>query len=80
MFGLLREIASDRLGVDTNRLGWWIKRHAGRIVGVLKFERVDASRGAVRWRVVSVQGSQPSQGSAAPSAETVIQHADEEPW
>ncbi|MDO9582707.1 MAG: hypothetical protein Q7J24_06315 [Desulfomicrobium sp.] len=61
----IEEIATIKGEVDKNRLGWWIKRHQGRIVNGLRIEREDATRGAARWRV------QGSQGFTRPCVETV---------
>lgn len=70
----IEEIATVRGEVDKSRLGWWIKRHQGRIVNGLRIEREDASRGAARWRV---QGSQGLQGCNGPSAGSVHDYPDE---
>lgn len=47
----IEEIATVKGEVDKGRLGWWLKKHKGRIVQGLRIEREDASRGAARWRV-----------------------------
>jgi hypothetical protein len=53
-------------------LGWWIKRHEGRIVGGLEFRREELSRGHVAWRVVQeVAVSAVSAGFSQPIAKTV---------
>lgn len=50
----LRDVADERGQINRRRLGWWLKRHLGRIVGGLKFERGNVARNAETWRVVSV--------------------------
>lgn len=51
---VLRDVADERGQINRRRLGWWLKRHLGRIVGGLKFERGNVARNAETWRVVSV--------------------------
>lgn len=68
----LKDVASERGEINRGRLGWWIKRHQGRIIGGLKFESVQGGRGAVQWRVVQV--SQVSQGPVGATAKTVSAH------
>lgn len=63
----LRDAAEERGEINRRRLGWWLKRHAGRIVAGLKFERCGSGRGAEAWRVVQV--SQVSQVGPGPLAE-----------
>ncbi|MBF0422162.1 MAG: hypothetical protein HQL73_04140 [Magnetococcales bacterium] len=50
----LHDIAGERGEINRRRLGWWIKRHAGRIVNGLKFVRADGNRSAEAWLVESV--------------------------
>lgn len=51
----IRDIAEDKGGeINRNRLGWWIKKHAGRVVSGLRFERGDSSRGGAAWQAVQV--------------------------
>ncbi|HEV2610615.1 MAG TPA: hypothetical protein VGU61_10145 [Noviherbaspirillum sp.] len=51
---LLEEIAGERDGINSRRLGRWIKRHAGRIVHDLKLVRAPINQNAESWRVESV--------------------------
>jgi hypothetical protein len=68
----LREVADERGKINRGRLGWWIKRHEGRIVGGLEFRREELSRGHVAWRVVQeVAVSAVSAGFSQPIAKTV---------
>jgi hypothetical protein len=53
---VLHDIAAERGEINRRRLGWWIKRHAGRIVDGLRIVRaVGSGNGsAERWRVDAV--------------------------
>lgn len=58
------DIADDRGQINRRRLGWWISRHAGRLVDGLKFQKVPGARNADQWKVVSVS-SVPSVSSVS---------------
>lgn len=66
---VLHDIAEVRGEINRRRLGWWIKRNAGRIVGGRRFVRASGNRSADAWQVESV--SQVLSVSAASSAESV---------
>lgn len=51
---VLHDIADERGEINNRKLGWWIKRHAGRIVGGLRFVRSCGNSSAEKWRVESV--------------------------
>ena len=51
---VLHDIADDRGEINRRRLGWWIRRHAGRIVDGLRFVRASGNRSAEAWQVESV--------------------------
>jgi hypothetical protein len=51
---VLRDIADERGEINRRKLGWWIKRHSGRIVDGLRLVRVPGNRSAEAWRVESV--------------------------
>lgn len=51
---VLRDIADERGEINRRKLGWWIKRHAGRIVDGLRFVRASGTRSAEAWQVESV--------------------------
>jgi hypothetical protein len=51
---VLHDIASDRGEINRRRWGWWIKRHAGRIVKGRRFVRASGNRSAESWQVESV--------------------------
>jgi hypothetical protein len=51
---VLHDIADERGEINRRRLGWWIKRHAGRIVEGRRFVRASGNRSAETWQVESV--------------------------
>lgn len=51
---VLHDIADEKGEINNRKLGWWIKRHAGRIVGGLRFVRTSGNSSAEKWRVESV--------------------------
>ena len=48
---VLLEIAGERGEVNPRKLGWWIRRHSGRIVEGRRIVRTDGNKSAERWRV-----------------------------
>ena len=50
---VLHDIADERGEINRRKLGWWIRRHAGRIVGGLRFVRASGNRSAEAWQVES---------------------------
>ncbi|MEN8136174.1 MAG: hypothetical protein ABFS18_11660 [Thermodesulfobacteriota bacterium] len=48
---VLCDIAGERGEINRRKLGWWIKRHAGRIVDGRRFIRASGNRSAEAWRV-----------------------------
>ena len=51
---VLHDIADERGEINRRKLGWWIKRHAGRIVDGRRFVRATGNRSAEAWQVESV--------------------------
>ena len=51
---VLHDIADERGEINRRKLGWWIRRHAGRIVDGLRFVRASGNRSAEAWQVESV--------------------------
>jgi hypothetical protein len=72
---VLHDIADERGEINRRRLGWWIRRHTGRIVDGRRFVRASGNRSAEAWQVESV--SPVSSVSSAPSAESVSGTADD---
>lgn len=66
---VLHDIASERGEINRRKLGWWIKRNAGRIVNGLRFVRCSGNSSAEKWRVGSV--SSVSSLSVCPSEKNV---------
>jgi hypothetical protein len=56
---VLRDIADERGDINRRKLGWWIKRQAGRIVDGLRFVRASGNRSAEAWRVEMVESVSP---------------------
>jgi hypothetical protein len=50
----LNEVAADRGAINRRRLGRWISKHEGRIVGGLKIERSRKTTAVESWRVVGL--------------------------
>ncbi len=71
---VLHDIADERGDINRRRLGWWIRRHAGRIVDGRRFVRASGNRSAEAWKVESVSTVLPVWG--APDAESVSDAAD----
>jgi len=51
---VLHDIADERGEINRRKLGWWIKRHAGQVVGGMRFVRCSGNSSAEKWRVESV--------------------------
>jgi hypothetical protein len=66
---VLHDIADQRGEINRRRLGWWIRRHAGRIVDGRRFVRASGNRSAEAWQVESV--SPVPSVSGRPCAESV---------
>ncbi len=71
---VLMDIAAERGEINSRLLGWWFKKHEGRIVDGFKITKVDSSRGSVKWRVAQVV--QVSQVFSRPSEKTVSDNED----
>ena len=51
---VLLDIAGEGSEINRNKLGWWLKRNEGRLVGGKRFVRASGSRSAAAWKVASV--------------------------
>lgn len=56
---VLHDIAGERGEINRRKLGWWIRRHAGRIVDGKRFVRATGNRSAEAWRVEAVESVSP---------------------
>ena len=63
---LLRDIAEERGEINRRKLGWWIRRHAGRIVDGRRFVRSSGSRSAEAWQVDVVESVLPVSSVSIP--------------
>lgn len=48
---VLDDIASERGEINRRKLGWWIRRHAGRIVDGKKIVRGSGNGSAEHWKI-----------------------------
>ncbi len=68
---ILHDIAGERGEVNRRRLGWWIRRHAGRIVDGMRIVRGSGNGPAESWRIETVDTVSPvSSVSSVPPATT----------
>ena len=72
---VLHDIADERGEINRRRLGWWIRRNAGRIVDGRRFVRASGNRSAEAWQVESV--SPVSSVFSTPTAKSVTDTADD---
>jgi hypothetical protein len=63
---VLRDIADERGEINRRKLGWWIRRHAGRIVDGRRFVRASGNRSAEAWQVEVVKSVSPVSSVSAP--------------
>ena len=68
---VLRDIADERGEINRRKLGWWIKRHAGRIVDGRRFVRGSGNRSAETWQVESTTPA-PAPASVPASVSSVV--------
>ncbi len=52
---ILNDIAGERGEINRRRLGWWIRRHSGRIVNGMCFVRASGKRSAEAWQIEVVE-------------------------
>lgn len=77
LLDVIKDIASEKDGsINKNRLGWWLKRHAGRVVDGLRFVKDDSNRGSAKWRVQVLQDSQVSAASITKNVTPIINPAN----
>jgi hypothetical protein len=57
---VLRDIADERGEINRRKLGWWIRRHAGRIVDGRRFVRATGNRSAESWKVETTSQDSPA--------------------
>ena len=63
LFEVCMELAEERGQINRRRLGKWIARHAGRIVGNLRFEKGASKSYSQKWQVVEVGAPDKSENS-----------------
>lgn len=74
---VLHDIADERGEINRRKLGWWIRRHAGRIVDGRRFVRASGNRSAEAWQVEVVESVSPVLSvSTQPSEKSVGSTSD----
>jgi hypothetical protein len=69
---VLRDIAEERGQINRRKLGWWIKRHAGRIVEGRRFVRSTGRRSAEAWKVEAVGSVSSVSSVLVPTADKTV--------
>ena len=64
---VLRDIADERGEINRRKLGWWIRRHAGRIVDGRRFVRASGNRSAEAWQVEVMESVSPVSSVSVPT-------------
>ena len=65
---VIRDIADERGEINRRKLGWWIRRHGGRIVNGRRFIRASGNRSAEAWQVPVVESVSPVLSVSGPNA------------
>ncbi len=65
---VLRDIADERGEINRRKLGWWIRRHSGRIVNGRRFVRASGNRSAEAWQVEMMESVSPVSSVSVPTA------------
>lgn len=74
---VIHDIADERGEINRRKLGWWIRRHAGRIIDGRRFVRASGNRSAEAWQVEIVESVLPvSSVSIQPNRKTVSSTMD----
>lgn len=74
---VLHDIADERADINRRKLGWWIKRHAGRIVDGMRFIRAKGNSSAEKWWVEMVESVSPVSEVSSPPTETNVRGVPE---
>lgn len=56
---VLHDIADERGEINRRKLGWWIRRNAGRIIAGRRFVRASGHRSAEAWQVEEMKSVSP---------------------
>jgi hypothetical protein len=65
---VLRDIADERGEINRRKLGWWIRRHSGRIVDGRRFVRASGNRSAEAWQVEVMESVSPVSSVSVPTS------------
>jgi hypothetical protein len=72
---VIRDIADERGEINRRKLGWWIRRHAGRIVDGRRIVRASGNRSAEAWQVEVVESVSPVSSVSIPSIDESVSRA-----
>jgi hypothetical protein len=64
---VLHDIADERGEINRRKLGWWIRRHSGRIVNGRRFVRASGNRSAEAWQVEVMESVSPVSSVSVPT-------------
>ena len=64
---VLHDIADERGEINRRKLGWWIRRNAGRIIDGRRFVRASGNRSAEAWQVEVMKSVSPVSSVSVPS-------------
>jgi hypothetical protein len=64
---VLHDIADERGEINRRKLGWWIRRNAGRIIDGRRFVRASGHRSAEAWQVEEMKSVSPVSSVSVPS-------------
>lgn len=65
---VLRDIADERGEINRRKLGWWIRRHSGRIIDGRRFVRASGNRSAEAWQVEVMESVSPISSVSVPAS------------
>ena len=65
---VLHDIADERGEINRRKLGWWIRRHAGRIVDGMRIVRTTRNGSAERWQIEVVESVSLVSSLSSPTA------------
>ncbi len=69
---VLHDIADERGDINRRKMGWWMRRHAGRIVDGLRFVRASGNRSAEAWQVEVMESVSPVSSVSVPPTDQVV--------
>lgn len=49
---VVEDLAGEGRGINAKRLGWWLRRHAGRIINDMRLVQFGGAAGVVQWQLL----------------------------